>query len=73
MRYIVEFINKTETKKCSFMLRDKDEAISLGKAFAKNQTFTIWKEREVSEHYISWDILTTVQELCCEYVNGERI
>jgi len=73
MRYVVEFISKDERQKCSYMLRDRDEAISLGKTLAKNQTFTVWREREVAEHYISWDILNTIQELCCQYENGENV
>ena len=72
MRYIVSFINKDETQKCSYKLRCIAEAISLGKALAKNQTFTVWREREVTEHYLSWDILVTIQELHCEYENGVR-
>ena len=73
MRYIVEFINKDETMKCSYKLANITEAISLGKTLAQNQTFTIWKEYEVTEHYLSWNVLETVQEKCYEYENGKRI
>jgi hypothetical protein len=73
MRYIVEFITKDETKKESIMVRNLEDAIEIGKCMAQNQTFTIWKEYEMPINYLSWDALTTVQELCCQYKNGERI
>jgi hypothetical protein len=73
MRYIINFMAKDKHEICSYMLANKEDAISLGKCLARNQTFTIWREKEVAEHYLSWTILETVQELCCEYKNGEKI